>query len=470
MVFRRFYDDSIAQASFLIGCSASGEAVIVDPNREVESYIRAAESERLRIVAIAETHIHADFVSGARELAARTGATLYLSAEGGPDWQYAYAADQGATLLRDGDTVRVGKVVLTAMHTPGHTPEHLAYLVTDEATSTEPVGMLSGDFLFVGDVGRPDLLEVAAGLKDTMREGAQTLYRSLSKVRTLRHDLLVWPGHGAGSACGKALGGLPETTLGYELATNWAFKGDEAAFVAEVLSDQPEPPGYFATMKRVNKEGPALVGRLSVPPLFGASRLAKVLDSDAMVIDVRDYDPFEAEHVQGTVGMPFDEAFAKEAGSLLGDATPAYLIAVDENQAREATSVMLKIGLESVLGWFEATPALRTMRKEGRTAPLPAIEAEQYLARLRDGSWYGLDVRGRAELAEGELPEAKLIPLPELADRLSEIDRSKPIGVFCQSGARSMVATSFLIRAGFDAHNVQGGFDAIQTLAASTRA
>ncbi|MCO5297049.1 MAG: MBL fold metallo-hydrolase [Fimbriimonadaceae bacterium] len=464
MVFRRFYDTSIAQASFLIGCAESGEAVVVDPNRDVEVYIRAAETERLRIVAITETHIHADFVSGARELAARTGGTLYLSAEGGPDWQYTYGAEEGAVALHDGDEVRVGKVVLTVMHTPGHTPEHLVFLVTDKASSSEPVGMLSGDFLFVGDVGRPDLLEVAAGVKDTMRVGAETLFGSLAKVRKLRNDLLVWPGHGAGSACGKALGGLPETTLGYEMATNWAFKGDEGSFVAEVLSDQPEPPRYFATMKRVNKEGPSLVGKLAAPPQYGASRLPSVLDSGATVVDVRYYDPFEAEHVKGTVGMPLDDAFAKEAGSLLDEKAPVYLIAVDEGQAREAAAVMLKIGLEGVFGWFEAAPALWAMRRLGRTGPLPMIEPNAYLERLRDGSMAGLDVRGRAELAQGEVAEAKLIPLVELAGRLSEIDRSRPVGVFCQGGGRSMVATSFLRRHGIDASNVAGGLEAIQAL------
>src|SRR3954471_13394673 len=198
MFFRRFYDDQLAQASYLLGCQATGEALVVDPNRHVEPYLRAAAAEGLRITHVTETHIHADFVSGARELARRAGARLLLSDAGGEDWRYRYAAEDGAALLSDGDTFRVGAIDMRALHTPGHTPEHLTFVVTDPAAATEPMGALTGDFVFVGDVGRPDLLERAAHFPGTMESSARQLFGSLRLLATLPDYLQIWPGHGAG--------------------------------------------------------------------------------------------------------------------------------------------------------------------------------------------------------------------------------------------------------------------------------
>ncbi|MBA3533266.1 MAG: MBL fold metallo-hydrolase, partial [Ardenticatenales bacterium] len=254
MILRYLYDSNLAQASYLVGCAATGEALIIDPNREVEQYIAAAAREGLRITAVTETHIHADFLSGARELADKTGARLYLSDEGGPEWSYGFAH----LGLKDGDTFMVGNVRLEALHTPGHTPEHVAFLLTDTANAAEPMGIFSGDFVFVGDIGRPDLLESAAGVADSKEPGARTLYRSVQRFKQYPDYLQLWPGHGAGSACGKALGAIPSTTLGYERRFNWAFTTqDEESFIATVLDGQPEPPRYFAQMKRLNKVGPA---------------------------------------------------------------------------------------------------------------------------------------------------------------------------------------------------------------------
>ena len=261
MFFKRFYDDSLAQASYMIGCQRTGEALVVDPNRDVAQYIDAARNENLRITQVTETHIHADFVSGARELAAQTGAQLLLSAEGGADWQYAYAADAGARLLRDGDTFTIGNILVEVLHTPGHTPEHLSFLVTDGPASREPWGILTGDFVFVGDVGRPDLLERAAGHANTMEAAGRALFRSLARFLALPDHVQVWPGHGAGSACGKALGAVASSTVGYEKLSNWALATmTEDEFVQSVLEGQPEPPLYFAQMKRINKTGPANIG------------------------------------------------------------------------------------------------------------------------------------------------------------------------------------------------------------------
>src|SRR6185503_16160369 len=203
VLLHRFYDHGLAQASYLLGCELSGQAVVVDPNRDVSEYLETAAALRVRIAHVTETHIHADFVSGSRELAERTGAKLYLSNEGGRDWSYGYAADAGAVLLRDGDRFEAGSIQVQALHTPGHTPEHLTFLVTDGAAATEPIAALTGDFIFVGDVGRPDLLERAAQVAGTMEQSARMLFRSLQRFKAQPDYLQLWPGHGAGSACGR---------------------------------------------------------------------------------------------------------------------------------------------------------------------------------------------------------------------------------------------------------------------------
>src|SRR3954470_14960401 len=200
MLLRRLYEDMLSQASYIIACDETRRAIVVDPNRDVDKYLSVAKADKLKITHVTETHIHADFVSGARTLAEETGAKLMLSAEGGDDWQYKYAVDANAQLLRDGDVIDVGTVRVKVVHTPGHTPEHIAFLITDTAAAETPMGMLSGDFIFVGDVGRPDLLERAANIGNTMEGLARQLYKSLQQSRSLPDHLQIWPGHGAGSA------------------------------------------------------------------------------------------------------------------------------------------------------------------------------------------------------------------------------------------------------------------------------
>ncbi|HEU4492905.1 MAG TPA: MBL fold metallo-hydrolase, partial [Rubrobacteraceae bacterium] len=261
MLFQRIYDEDLAQASYFIGCQASGEALVVDPRRDVRVYLEEAEKNDMRITAVTETHIHADYLSGSRELAATTGATLYLSDEGDEEWKYGFEGEK----LYDADEIRIGNVTLKALHTPGHTPEHLSFVVTDGATTEEPGFVLTGDFVFVGDLGRPDLLDEAAGGKDTRYVGAKQMFWSLGeKFLTLPDYVQVWPGHGAGSACGKALGALPSSTVGYERLFSWwgdyVQRGDEESFVDALLEGQPDAPLYFGRMKRQNRSGPALLG------------------------------------------------------------------------------------------------------------------------------------------------------------------------------------------------------------------
>ena len=261
MYFKRIYDTDLAQASYFIGCQENGTAIVVDPTRDAEQYLTLANQEGLTMTHVTETHIHADYLSGARELAMRTGAALLLSDEGGADWSYAFD-HQG---LHGGDSIVLGNITLKVLHTPGHTPEHLSFLITDGARGTAPGLLLTGDFVFVGDLGRPDLLDEAAGTSDTRFEGAKQLFASLrTQFLTLPDFVQVWPGHGAGSACGKALGALESTTVGYERALGWwaplVRDGNERAFVEELLAGQPDVPAYFGRMKAQNKAGPRLLG------------------------------------------------------------------------------------------------------------------------------------------------------------------------------------------------------------------
>src|SRR6185369_6518520 len=285
-ILKRFYDENLAQASYLIGCSVTGNAIVIDPNRDVDQYIEAARDERLRITHVAETHIHADFVSGSRELAARTGATIYLSAEGGTDWQYGFRNDANVQLVHDGDRIKVGNVQIQVAHTPGHTPEHITFFITDGAAADRPIAAVTGDFVFVGDVGRPDLLERAANVKGTMIDGARQLFKSLQAFKQQPDYLQIWPGHGAGSACGKGLSSIPHSTVGYERKFNWAFSMEsESEFVDAVLAGQPEPPRYFGEMKRINRAGPRPLGGVPLPPELAPEELEGLLLKKALVID-----------------------------------------------------------------------------------------------------------------------------------------------------------------------------------------
>ncbi len=464
MLLRRFYDEKLAQASYLVGCAATGEALVVDANRDVEQYIRAAAAEGLRITHVTETHIHADFVSGSRELAHRTGARLYLSAEGGPGWRYAFAERDGAVLLRDGDAFKVGNVRIDVLHTPGHTPEHLSFMVTDTAATERAMGVLTGDFIFVGDVGRPDLLERAAGIAGTMEHAARMLFASLRRFRSLPDYLQLWPGHGAGSACGKALGAVPQTTLGYERLVSWAFAiEDEAEFVEAVLAGQPEPPRYFAEMKRINRDGPPLLGGIGKPTRLPDHWLANLVAQGEMVVDARPAAAFAGGHVPGTLNIPLDRSFTTWAGSLLPYGRDFHLV-VDgscASCAEEARRDLAMIGLDALSGYFTAD-AVGAWAAQGRELqqieqrPVTALESLSAAADLAI-----LDVRGRAEWEAGHIAGVLNIPLPELPARLAEVPSDRPLLVHCESGARSAIAVSLLRMHGFRRTvNLSGGFAA----------
>ncbi|MET0396365.1 MAG: rhodanese-like domain-containing protein [Longimicrobiaceae bacterium] len=462
MILKRFYDEKLAQASYLIGCAATGEALVVDPNRDVDQYVRAAEAEGVEVTHVTETHIHADFVSGARELAERTGAKLYLSDEGDENWTYAFAGEYDAVLLRDGDTFRVGNIRIDVLHTPGHTPEHLSFLVTDTAGADKPIGVLTGDFVFVGDVGRPDLLEKAAGVEGTMEAGAHTLFRSLREFEAQPDYLQIWPGHGAGSACGKGLSAVPHSTVGYERMFNWGLSvTDEDEFVRAVLAGQPEPPKYFAEMKRINKEGPRVLGGLRRPQRLPETRLPGLLEGGALVVDTRHAPEFAAGHVPGTINIPLNRSFTTWAGWLVPYDRDFYLVLDDANPlaVEEAVRDLAMIGLDRVAGYFgtEAVEAWAAERRELQTTP--QIDSGELAERLRAGTVAVLDVRGAAEWEEGHLPGVDNIPVGYLLDRADEIPRGRPLVVHCQGGARSAIAASVLQANGFrDVVNLAGGY------------
>jgi hydroxyacylglutathione hydrolase len=466
MFFKRFYDTKLAQASYLIGCQLTGEAVVVDPNRDVEQYITAADVEGLRVTHVTETHIHADFVSGARELAARTGAQLLLSDEGGTEWKYAYAADANARLLKDGDSFMVGNIKIEALHTPGHTPEHLSFLVTDTPAAAGPWGILTGDFVFVGDVGRPDLLERAAGYVGTMEAAARTLFQSLARFRALPDHVQVWPGHGAGSACGKALGAIASSTVGYERRANWGVAmTDENEFVRTVLDGQPEPPRYFAEMKRMNKVGPRILDGFHQPTRFPPQRLAELVRRGEVVVDTRSNAAFAAGHVPGTINIPLDTSFTTWAGWLLPYDRDVYLLIEHGCPHCPATAVrdLATIGLDRVAGTFGEEAIDAWSAAGGELASVDQATAKAVAAMRDRGDVTLIDVRGRTEWEAGHIPGVPNVPLGHLTSRLHELPTSRPIVVYCQAGARSAIAASVLLARGVEqVLNMTGGFTAWQ--------
>lgn len=460
MLLERFFDDALAQASYLIACPAAAEAVVVDPARDVRPYLEFARRHGLRIVAVTETHIHADFLSGARQLAREADARLLLSDEGGDGWRYSAPPDLRVVPLRDGDRFSIGAVQLMVRHTPGHTPEHICFMITDSAATDRPSGMLTGDFIFAGDVGRPDLLERAANVAGSMDAMARRLFTSLRRTAELPDYLQLWPGHGAGSACGKALGAVPSTTLGYERLTNWAFQiSSEDEFVSAVLAGQPEPPRYFARMKTLNRDGaPDLSPRSHLPEL-DVLGLHDAMTAGAWIVDLRPTAAFAAEHIPGTINIPAGGQLAKWAGLLLPYDRPIVLLADGEESALESAHRLAAIGIDLVTGW--GPPTLRAdWRNAGRVlGSVPQMNVADVQAAA--GKVRILDVRARTEWTGGHLPGAEHAFLGDLLDRVRGIPHDAPIATQCQGGSRSAIAASLLRAKGFtNVRNLEGGFSA----------
>jgi hydroxyacylglutathione hydrolase len=431
MHFHQFYLGCLAHASYLI--ADGGEAVVVDPQRDVDQYLDTASTLGVTIRYILETHLHADFVSGHRELAARSGAEIVFGAKANAAFPH--------RAVRDGDMLRIGKVELRAIETPGHTPESISWLVSEDG---QPSKLLTGDTLFIGDVGRPDL---AGARGHTPEEMASMLYDSLhSKILTLPDDVEVWPAHGAGSACGRNMSKERTSTIGMQRKLNWALRPmAREEFIQELTTGLAAPPRYFPLDAELNRIGPSSLSE-SGPSLLTADELP----SDAVILDVRDAEAFGVGHIDGAINVGLDGSFASWCGALLPFDAPIVIVADDADAASQAVVRLARVGIERVPGYVAALD-------DFATTPL----AQLTVTELRDKSPAILDVRRRAEFAESHIPGAKNIPLDELPERLTEVDREHPLAVICAGGYRSSIASSILARAGFtNVMNVQGGTEA----------
>ncbi|MCB2205739.1 MBL fold metallo-hydrolase [bacterium] len=452
MYFQHIYEKGLAQASYLVGCQATGEALVIDPRRDIDVYLDAAEKQNLRITHITETHIHADFLSGARELAAATGAKMLLSDEGGADWRYAF----DHIPLHGGDHFMVGNLRIDVLHTPGHTPEHLSFLLTDTPASEQPVMVFTGDFVFVGDVGRPDLLEKAAGIKGSREIGARQMFASLDTFRQLPDHVQVWPGHGAGSACGKALGAVPSSTVGYEKVVNWALRiREEETFVRELLDGQPEPPKYFAMMKQLNKVGPSVLGGIPHPARLTLSQFEEELRRGVTLVDTRDKLAFAGGHIPDSLNIQDNNAFSTWAGWMLEYGSPFMLVASD-TRIEELTRALIRIGLDDIAGYVSDMDRIGDAGHNMRVVDQITVEE----LRANRSAYHVLDIRGETEFLTGHIPGAENIHAGALTAQLDDIPKDRPVVVHCVSGDRSSIATSLLLSKGVrNVRNLTCGFN-----------
>ncbi len=448
MFFREFYDEGLAQASYMIADPHAGEALVIDPRRDVQTYLDTAAREEVRITAVTETHIHADYLSGARELAAASGATLLLSGDGGSDWSYAGLNGFKHKLLHDGDPISIGGVRIRALHVPGHTPEHLAFLVYDGAQAPEPMMLISGDFVFVGDVGRPDLLEQAVGVAGSADAGARAMFESLrTKFMTLPDFVQVWPGHGAGSACGKAMGAVPSTTVGYERRMAWwapyVRDGDRDGFVHELLDGQSDAPAYFARMKTMNRDGVPLLDGLPQPVAMDANALALALADNATIVDVRDARSFARSHIKGAVNVPDGDKFSTWCAWIVPADKPVIL-AAPAARVPDLVQRLVRVGIDEVHGFV--SPDIEGVARAG----LKVVDAERAHTLWKTDGGMILDVRNRGEFGIEHIPGATQIAAGRIIREMDRVPRDRTVVVHCASGARAAVASSVLVARGYE--------------------
>jgi len=455
MFFQHIYDKSLAQASYFIGCQKEGVAAVIDAKRDVDTYLEIAKANNMVITHIFETHIHADFLAGSRELAKLTGAKLYLSDEGGPGWEYEFAHEG----LKDGDKVKVGNLTIDVMHTPGHTPESISFLLTDNPASKEPVMFFTGDFVFVGDIGRPDLLEKAAGMMGTKEAGAKDMYESIKKFESLPDFLQVWPGHGAGSACGKALGAVPSTTVGYEKNRNWAFQyaGNEAGFVQYLLEDQPEPPKYFAMMKKLNKVDRPLLTEVPKLTKISADVLKENMAKGMKLLDARNKTEFAAGYIPGSINIQGNNSFATWAGWFL-KYDESFMLLADESQLDDLTRKLMRIGLDNIFGYVPSTSVYTDAG--GSLDKVNNISLEETKKLINNNGVQVVDLRGASEYKTAHIAKAENIFVGTLPDHLDEVKKDRKVIIHCQSGDRSSIAYSILAKNGFtNIVNFSGGMN-----------
>ncbi|GAB2484240.1 persulfide dioxygenase-sulfurtransferase CstB [Alkalibacterium psychrotolerans] len=449
MYFKSFFDKPLAQMAYLVGCQQTGEAIIIDPLRELDEHVKAAEDEGLKITHAAETHIHADFASGLRDVHRKLGAKLYVSDMGGDDWKYENMPDD-TVYLKEGDTIEVGKVMLEVLFTPGHTPESLSFMLTDKGGgSSVPMGLFTGDFLFVGDVGRPDLLEEAAEMEGTTDSGAKDMFTSVQKSKELPDYLQIWPGHGAGSACGKSLGSVTMTTLGYEKEYNWAYQiEDEDAFKKELTTDQPEPPTYFSHMKKINKENIPLAKDTRVYPLPSE-------ELTDLVVDLRPKEVFQSSHITGTLNIPMNSNFSSYIGWFVNYDNDLTFIGSKED-ADEAAKQLQQIGYDRVKGYLPVEELKNTVTSL-------TIETDEFIKLYQKEPLNILDVRNKSEWEEAHLDNAKRVLFGNLLEEDIPFETDEPVFVHCETGVRSGIALGALEKRGFKhVINIKDGYGPIR--------
>lgn len=449
MYFEQFYLGCLAHASYML--ASEGEAVVVDPQRDVDLYIKAAADHGLTIRHIFESHLHADFVSGHRELAARTGAKIYMGAQAGATFPHVDVSD--------GFELKFGKASIRVLETPGHTPESICLVVTDHEKTDAPWAVLTGDTLFIGDVGRPDLSP-----QHTPAQLAGMLYDSLhQKLLTLADSVLVYPAHGAGSLCGKNMRAERSSTIGTERLTNYALQiKSREEFIAQLTSHLPTRPEYFAKDAEINRTGAAALSELPALRAISPHELQKMLKDGEIALDVRPGDEFAAGHVPGSVNIALSGQFASWAGTVLGLSAHPVLIAATDAQVEEARTRLARVGIEALDGYLAGGVAA------WKEAGLPVATVKQMTvddlnARLRSGGLQVLDVRREPEWDAAHIEDAVWWPLDHFKVSPPEIDHDVPLAVHCKGGYRSIIACSLLQRAGFGrVLNVVGGFDAWQ--------
>jgi len=447
MYFEQFYLGCLAHASYLI--ASQGEALVVDPQRDVEIYLNAAQQQGAEIKYIFETHLHADFVSGHRELAARTGAKIYIGREAGATFPHVN--------VQDGFELAMGQVRLSVLETPGHTPESVCLVITDEEKSTAPWAVLTGDTLFIGDVGRPDLSKT-----HTPTQLAGLLYDSLhNKLLNLPDRVLVYPAHGAGSLCGRNMRAERSSTIGTERLTNYALQiKSREDFVRQLTSNLPSRPDYFLQDAEINRSGAASLSELAPLQSLSADEVKLLVESGTMALDVRPGDDFAAEHVPGSINIPLSGQFASWAGALIGLSASPILIADTPEQVSEARTRLARVGIEDLRGYLQS--GIAGWKAAGHaTGRIQQIGVQELDERLRAGQTSVLDVRREPEWQAGHVENAAWWPLDNFKVSPPELDRTAPVAVHCKGGYRSMIACSLLQRVGFEnVTNVVGGFDA----------
>jgi len=451
MYFEQFYLACLAHASYMIG--SEGVAAVVDPQRDVEIYLEEAARQGLRIAHVIETHLHADFVSGHHELAQRTGATIYLGARAGAKFPH--------RAVVEGEEIRFGRCVLRFLETPGHTLESMCVLVTNLDRAPEPWAVLTGDTLFIGDVGRPDLSP-----EHTPQQLAGLLYDSLhQKLLVLPEGVEVYPAHGAGSLCGRNISPERRSTIGKERAFNYALRAmTREGFVRLLTAELPERPGYFALDAEINRTGAAPLAELPELPALNPDEVLEKQIAGATVLDTRPAVQFGAGHVPGAIHIALSGQYASWAGTLIGLDRPIVLVTEDQERLEESRIRLARVGIESAVGYLEGG-VLAWERAGLRLSQVPQISVLGLYQQLCDqpDEIQVVDVRQPAEWEAGHVEQAALKPLNRLATLVADLDPAKPIAVHCKSGYRSSIATSLLERAGYSlVMNVVGGFDAWQ--------